>query len=63
MEVHCARVERPTILRLAVKYQLHPLPVALAAPGNQRSKDVSAAEPDFLRIFKGSLCFFFLNQT
>ncbi|CAJ1328023.1 unnamed protein product [Effrenium voratum] len=25
--VHCARVERPTILRLAVKYQLHPLPV------------------------------------
>jgi len=25
--VHCARVGRPTILRLAVKYQLHPLPV------------------------------------
>eukprot|EP00438_Fugacium_kawagutii_P004476 Skav232399 [mRNA] locus=scaffold1077:631446:654792:- [translate_table: standard] len=25
--VHCARVERPSILRLAVKYQLHPLPV------------------------------------
>ncbi|CAE8622103.1 unnamed protein product, partial [Polarella glacialis] len=25
--VHCAAVSRPTVLRLAVKYQLHPLPV------------------------------------
>ena len=40
-EVHCARVERPTILRLAVKYQLHPLPVSrqkLLGDGQQNKK-------------------------
>lgn len=31
--VHCARVERPSILRLAVKYQLHPLPAGYSSLG------------------------------